>query len=340
MMKTILLIFGLLLSSSLALAGPVGAPDSVYRMGATGLRPNFGQIDLSKSAAVKNLLGVANGGSGAATFTANHPLLGNGAGAFTVGAVTGNTTTFATASGVLISGNCVKIDASGNFVDAGAACGTGGGGFTNPMTTLGDMMFEDVTPTAARLAGNTTTTKKFMTQTGTGTVSAPPAWGVLTASDLPLPTATTVGGIESFAVVTHQFLNSISTSGVPSSAQPAFTDISGTNSVAQVNTVSGTGAAPGSITAAGGITAAAAIPFQTQFIQGSAGAVTITANPQVSAGTVVGQIMYLIGGSDTNTVTFSDGTGVSLNGSATLYNHSALALVWDGTVWTELYRRP
>lgn len=34
----------------------------------------------------------------------------------------------ATTTGTLTSGHCVQIDASGNFIDAGAACGTGGGG--------------------------------------------------------------------------------------------------------------------------------------------------------------------------------------------------------------------
>ena len=54
------------------------------------------------------------------------------------------------------------------------------------MTTLGDLLYEDATPAAARLAGNTTTTKKFLTQTGTGSVSAPPAWGTLAVADFPI----------------------------------------------------------------------------------------------------------------------------------------------------------
>lgn len=40
----------------------------------------------------------------------------------------GNTTTLATTSGSLISGNCAKFDANGNIVDNGAVCGGGGGG--------------------------------------------------------------------------------------------------------------------------------------------------------------------------------------------------------------------
>ena len=49
-------------------------------------------------------------------------------------------------------------------------------GMTNPMTTLGDIIYENATPTPARLAGNTTTTQKFLTQTGTGSASAAPSW--------------------------------------------------------------------------------------------------------------------------------------------------------------------
>lgn len=56
---------------------------------------------------------------------------------------------------------------------------------TTIMTTLGDILYENVTPTAARLAGNTTSTKNFLTQTGNGSVSAAPAWGTIALTDLP-----------------------------------------------------------------------------------------------------------------------------------------------------------
>lgn len=50
------------------------------------------------------------------------------------------------------------------------------GGMSNPMTTLGDIIYQDSTPAPARLAGNTTTARNFLTQTGNGTISAAPAW--------------------------------------------------------------------------------------------------------------------------------------------------------------------
>lgn len=57
--------------------------------------------------------------------------------------------------------------------------------FSNPMTTLGDIIYENATPAAARLAGNTSTAKQFLTQTGTGSASAAPAWGALQVGDIP-----------------------------------------------------------------------------------------------------------------------------------------------------------
>jgi hypothetical protein len=61
----------------------------------------------------------------------------------------------------------------------------GGGGFTSPMTTLGDLITEDGTPTAVRLPGNTSATRKFLRQQGNGTISAAPAWDTLQAGDVP-----------------------------------------------------------------------------------------------------------------------------------------------------------
>ncbi len=60
----------------------------------------------------------------------------------------------------------------------------GSGGMANPMTTLGDFMYARAGGAAMRLSGNTTTTRKFLTQTGTGSVSAAPAWGTVASADV------------------------------------------------------------------------------------------------------------------------------------------------------------
>lgn len=50
--------------------------------------------------------------------------------------------------------------------------------------------------------------------------------GTLGAARLPNPTASTLGGVESLAAVAHNFLTSISTSGVPTQARPVCADLS------------------------------------------------------------------------------------------------------------------
>ena len=61
------------------------------------------------------------------------------------------------------------------------------------MTTLGDIEYENATPAYARLPGNTTTTKKFLTQTGNGTISAAPGWNTIASGDVPTLNQSTTG---------------------------------------------------------------------------------------------------------------------------------------------------
>ena len=62
--------------------------------------------------------------------------------------------------------------------------------------TLGDTLYSSATNTLSKLAGNTTSTKQFLTQTGTGSVSAAPAWGAIASGDLTtaLTTPPAIGG--------------------------------------------------------------------------------------------------------------------------------------------------
>jgi hypothetical protein len=64
-------------------------------------------------------------------------------------------------------------------------------GGTNQSTyTLGDLLYASAANTLSKLEGNTTTTKKFLSQTGDGTNSAAPAWSTLSSSDIPDISAT------------------------------------------------------------------------------------------------------------------------------------------------------
>jgi len=73
-----------------------------------------------------------------------------------------------------------------------------------------------------------------------GTVPTARLTGTFSGSQLPNPTASTLGGVQSFAAVSHQWINSISTSGVPAASQPSFADISGTATGSQLPNPSAT----------------------------------------------------------------------------------------------------
>lgn len=55
-------------------------------------------------------------------------------------------------------------------------------GLTNPMTTLGDVIYGEASGTPTRLAGNTTTLTKVLTQTGDGSISSAPSWEIIPTS--------------------------------------------------------------------------------------------------------------------------------------------------------------
>ncbi len=174
---------------------------------------------------------TANGVSGSVATATTTPAI-----TITLGAITptsiGSATTATTQS---VGDNSTKL-ATTAFVAAAVAV-------VSPISTLGDLLYFSTVP--ARLAGNITTTKMFLSQTGVGASSAAPAWaqpaftditGSVAAAQLPNPSSSTLGGVQSAAGVSHQWIASISTSGVPALSQPAFTDISGTAAVAQLPT--------------------------------------------------------------------------------------------------------
>jgi hypothetical protein len=63
--------------------------------------------------------------------------------------------------------------------------------------------------------------------------------GTLPAARLPNPSGSTLGGVQSLASTASKWLDSISTSGVPHTSQPAFSDISGSWSCGQAPAFSG-----------------------------------------------------------------------------------------------------
>lgn len=68
---------------------------------------------------------------------------------------------------------------------------------------------------------------------------AAPTFRLLVGADLPNPAASTLGGVNSKAAVSNNFLTSIGTDGSITQAQPSFSNISGTATGAQLPTFTG-----------------------------------------------------------------------------------------------------
>lgn len=102
--------------------------------------------------------------------------------------------------------------------------------------------------------------------------------------------------------------------------------------------ITGTRASPSAIVAGTGVEFTGVAWFNVWFVQGSGGAVDISANPQIAAGTNVGQRLVLHGRSDTNTVKLEHSTGVNLKnkGEVFLFADDTIEFHWDGTNWTEI----
>ncbi len=67
------------------------------------------------------------------------------------------------------------------------------GGMANVFTSLGDIVYSNAAGAPVRRSPNITTTKMFLSQTGTGTTSAAPQWTAITSTDTgSVPTTTTI----------------------------------------------------------------------------------------------------------------------------------------------------
>jgi hypothetical protein len=131
--------------------------------------------NLNASKITAGTLGVARGGTGAVTLTG--VLFGNGTSAFTgIASTTAN--------------QMLRVNSGG----------TGYEWFTpdylsNPMTSLGDMIYGNAAGAPLRRSGNITTTKMFLSQTGDGTTSAAPQWATaVTSVAMTVPSAFAVSG--------------------------------------------------------------------------------------------------------------------------------------------------
>lgn len=125
---------------------------------------------------------ATNGGTGTSTVTTGDLLYGSGTNAWgKLPAGAGYKALVMNAGGTQVEWNAVALNQA-NAV-SGSLGATNGGTGQNAYA-VGDTLYSGTTNTLAKLAGNITTTKKFLGQTGTGAASAAPVWGQPAATDI------------------------------------------------------------------------------------------------------------------------------------------------------------
>lgn len=119
--------------------------------------------------------------------------------------------------------------------------------FQNPMTTPGDMIAGTVSGAGVRVAGNTTTTKKFLTQTGAAGTAGIPGWNTIATSDVPTLNQNTTGTSSNVTGTVATIHGGTGLSSVTAYAVVA----GGTSSTANLQQVSGVGTAGQVLTSQG-----------------------------------------------------------------------------------------
>lgn len=153
-------------------------------------------------------------------------------------------------SGMVTAGHVASWVGAGLIQDGGSLSGTGtvtSVGLAappwlsvsgSPVTTAGTLAFTGATqPPSLFLAS----------PSGSSGVLAPRSIG---GSDLPAPTASALGGVESIAVAAHQWLDGISTAGVPHASQPSCADLSGAATSCSTDTTNADNLTSGTLPAA------------------------------------------------------------------------------------------
>jgi hypothetical protein len=259
----------------------------------------------------------------------------NTTGTLTNKSMDGSTNTFTNIPTSAIAGSALSGSNSGD-VTLGTANGLSLAG-----QVLSLQLATGSVPGALSAADWTTFNSKLTSSLANGSINIGSAGGVATPQAVSGDATLSNAGV--LTIGAKKIQASKLDSGAATSGYVATADGSGGVSYAAPVSVApnivGSRGTPTSVVAAVGVVFSGTANSNSNFIQGAAGPVTVSATPQITAATNVGQFLRLIGRSGTNTVTLADGNGLSLNGAWVGGLDSVLELFWDGTNWLEVARR-
>jgi hypothetical protein len=109
----------------------------------------------------------------------------------------------------------------------GTVIGRLGNGFSGPSQAI------PFSTLLANIAG-TVSPNQVYAGPSSGSAVGTPGFRALVGADLPAPTGSTFGGVQSFTCASHNWFNTLSTAGVFGCSQPAFSDLIGTIGASQI----------------------------------------------------------------------------------------------------------
>ena len=208
-----------------------------------------------------------------------------------------------------------NIDVTGQTISLTGTVDETNGGTGNNAYTTGDTLYASASNTLAKLSGNTTTTKKYLSQTGDGANSAAPAW-----DEINLGTDTAGDYIETGAV------SGVGLSGSASGEGSTFTVTSNATNANTASTIVARDASgnfsAGTITAALSGNASTATTWQTARSLTLSGDVTGTAtgingSGNISVTTTIAANSVALGTDTTGNYVATITAGTGLTGDAT-----------------------
>jgi microcystin-dependent protein len=210
------------------------------------------------------------------------------------------------------SGSC-----TGNSATATKSTNLIGG---NSTTLLGAVPYQSNTDTTSLLSPNTTTTKNFLSQTGTGTNGAAPAWSTVSKSDVGL------GSVENTALSTWAGSSNITTLGTISTGTWSGTSVAlnkgGTNAAL-------TAAAGGVVYSTASAMAITAAGTAGQLLSSNGSSAPSWTN---SPGVPTGSLMPYAGSAAPTGYLLCDGSSVS--SSTYLALHAVISNTYGGSAYT------